>query len=60
MGVTPLIWKPAPPEVAAKVGDEHWPLLDDLLVPSEAPFPDPGRQSRHEALRALIHAAFGS
>ncbi|WP_168217390.1 hypothetical protein [Paracoccus liaowanqingii] len=57
--MTPYVWTPAPPDEAARMGDEDWPLLDELLARVSTVLPDPDRQERRAALQALINAAFG-
>lgn len=56
-------WRAAP-DLAARLGDEGWPLLDYLLDPPQGAAAAPrrtaaGRDQRRAALEALIEAAFG-
>jgi hypothetical protein len=56
MGLTPLIWQPAPPN--RRTRDEDWPLVDELVQGLGPIGLDPERDARLEALQALIDAAF--
>ncbi|SCX86082.1 hypothetical protein [Paracoccus tibetensis] len=56
MGLTPLIWQPAPQ--AHLTRDDDWPLVDDLVKGMQLAVGDPERAARLEALQALIDAAF--
>lgn len=56
MGLTPLIWQPAPPH--RRTRDEHWPLVEELVQGLGPIRQDPERDARLEALQALIDAAF--
>lgn len=74
MGVKHLGWTHAP-DLASRLGDEHWPLLDYLLAPPQvtaqgatAPISRAALKrgtstrnspERRAALEALIQAAFG-
>lgn len=56
MGLTPLIWQPAPPH--RRTRDEDWPLVEELVQGFGPIRQDPERDGRLEALQALIDAAF--
>ena len=60
MGVTPppITWLAAPQDGTADIGNENWPLLDDLLSREPSAVPELGHQARRDALSALAKAAF--
>lgn len=64
-----LGWAPAPPDELARLGDEGWPLLDELLSQRPPMVRDPSagaqggaesarhrHEAQHEAQRAALRA----